>query len=380
MKLLIFIYRQILSLRYKVSIIWEEHLTHDWPILLLPNHIALVDPQILLSFLWKYLNVSPLASDKYYNTQGFKQIMDLFWTIPIWEISAWASSQEVKNSFNKVIDWLKSGKNILIYPSWQIYRQGFESIVWKQSVYNIAKMMPENAKVIWIKDFWLWGSMFSMWWDNWKTWLFSLLWKWIWIIVANLIFFVPKRKVSLEIEDITEQINLYKGMSLNEFNKYLENFYNSELPLVDWVNLEELNYIKHYFYYNNVKNRTEPEVISWSITELNTSKDHDLSGISEDIKKTINKKIAEIKEISPDNINDKSNLVLELYFDSLDMAEIKSFVQSNFKGTSNPPINDLKTTWDLYIMAVWKSDNVEELKPCDWWKDEWEWLVIDKLV
>jgi hypothetical protein len=45
-------------------------------------------------------------------------------------------------------------------------------------------------------------------------------------VIANLISFVPKRKVNIEIEDITEQVNAYKNMDLNSFNGFLENFYN----------------------------------------------------------------------------------------------------------------------------------------------------------
>jgi hypothetical protein len=52
------------------------------------------------------------------------------------------------------------------------------------------------------------------------------------------IFFIPKRKVTLEIQDITDQINLYKNMSLNEFNGFLENFYNTEKSAPSSSNLK----------------------------------------------------------------------------------------------------------------------------------------------
>jgi len=359
MKIILYIAKLILSLRYKVKIKWQGNLKHNWPVLLLPNHIALIDPQILIVFLGKYLNVSPVASEKYYNKPVLKQVMDLVGTVPIWEMEAWADWEKIKEVFWKIVEALNLWKNILIYPSWQIYRQGFESIKWKQSVYNIVKLMPENTKVIWIKQTWLWWSSWSKSWDNWKTGFFKLFWKGVFIIFINFIFFVPKRKVNIEIEDIASQINLYKNMNLNEFNLYLENFYNK-----NWE--EKINYIKHYFFYNNVKNKIEPEIITWSLEELNKTKNHDLSKIDDEIKNKIFKKISEQKEISISNITEKSNLILDLFFDSLDLAEIKSFVQANFKWASNPPIWDLKSVWDLIIMAVGKSDNVEEMKKCEW--------------
>ncbi len=376
MKIILFIVRRVLSLRYRVNITWKQNLIHDGPVLVLPNHVALVDPRIMLSFLWKYLKLSPVASEKYYNKPIFKQIMTLMWTVPIWEMSAWADPEKVKQVFAKVVNSLEKWNNILIYPSGQIYRQGYESIKWKQSVYNIAKMMPENTKVLGVRDRWLWGSIWSMARDNWKTWFFKLYWMSIKYVFANLIFFVPKREVNIEIEDITENIKLYRNMSLNEFNLYLEDFYNTEGKK---KYIEKVNYFKHYFYYDDVKGRKVPEIITWSEKELNATKKHDLTKIDKQLKNKINKKISEIKSISISSIKDNSNLVLDLFFDSLDSAEIKSYIQGNFQEASNPPITDLKTVWDLYIMAAWLSENTEELKECIWnWKMG-KWLLIDKI-
>ena len=379
MKILLFLVRRILSLRYKVKMKWVEHLTHDGPVLVLPNHVALVDPRIMLSFLWKYLPVSPVASEKYYNKPIFKQIMSAMGTVPIWEMSAWADPEKVKEVFQKVVGALWSGKNILIYPSGQIYRQGFESIKWKQSVYNIAKMMPENMKVVWIKDRWLWWSIWSMAWDNWNTWFFWIYRKCVWYVISNLIFFVPKRDVNIEIEDITDQINTYKNMSLNEFNWYLENFYNTDENWEKYI--EKANYLKHYFYYNDTKDKKEPEMITWSEKELNSVKKYDLSKIDEKIKTDIKNKAAEIKWIKSSSVKDDSKLILDLFFDSLDAAEIKSYVQANFPWSSNPPITDLKTISDLCIMAAWMSENEEELKPCEWWDKSSEvWLLRNNII
>jgi hypothetical protein len=52
----------------------------------------------------------------------------------------------------------------------------------------------------------------------------------------------------------------------------------------------------------------------------------------------------------------------------LDAAEIKSYIQANITWASNPPITDLKTVWDLYMMAIWESRSIEKLKVCEWGK------------
>jgi hypothetical protein len=63
----------------------------------------------------------------------------------------------------------------------------------------------------------------------------------------------------------------------------------------------------------------------------------------------------------------------------LDAAEIKSYIQANFPGASNPPITDLKTVWDLYIMSIWESRSIENLKECEWGDDnKYVWNLVEK--
>jgi hypothetical protein len=167
--------------------------------------------------------------------------------------------------------------------------------------------------------------------------------------------------------------------------------------------------LKHYFYFNDVVDRKEPEIIEWSEKELNMTNNYDLSQIHEDVKNKIKEKIALIKWLnchpelvsgsiihdkwdklsikdsgsSPEwqaCINDDSKLVLDLFFDSLDAAEIKSYVQANFPWASNPPITDLKTVWDLLVMAVWKSKSYEKLKDCEWGENKMQIVnLVEKL-
>lgn len=378
MKLVLFLYRMLLSLRYKVKIIWLENINKDSTYLFLPNHVALVDPQILLTYFWKYTKVSPVASEMYYNMPVLKNIMDMVWTVPVWEISDWADSKDVEKVFWKIVESLKNWKNILFYPSWQIYRQWFESIIWKQMAYNTVLMMPENIRVLWVKTRWLWWSMFSKSWDNWKTWIFSLMLKWLFFIFANFVFFLPKREVNIELVDITDDINKWKKENIDSFNKNLEHFYNVEKEK-DYV--EEVKYLKHYFYYNDVASKKEPELITWSLKDLSSNSNVDITKVDNEIIEKIKSKIIEIKSLKDDVVIDtNTNMIIDLYFDSLDMAEIKSFVQSNFKQASNPPITSLKSFWDLVLMAVWQSNEVEKLKDCVWWENVNNWFLKDKFL
>lgn len=75
MKLLYFFVRILHRCRYRISFTGQELLEHNGPLLILPNHVALIDPRIVLSQLGKYRKISPLASEKFYNIAGIKQVM-----------------------------------------------------------------------------------------------------------------------------------------------------------------------------------------------------------------------------------------------------------------------------------------------------------------
>ena len=67
------------------------------------------------------------------------------------------------------------------------------------------KSLPVNTKILTLKDRGLWGSIWSMAWDNGTTTFGKAYLLSIWYVFANLIFFVPKRDVTLTLFDITEE-------------------------------------------------------------------------------------------------------------------------------------------------------------------------------
>jgi len=47
-------------------------------------------------------------------------------------------------------------------------------------------------------------------------------------LFANLFVLTPKREVKIEIQDLTKDILELRKNDLNTFNKYLEDFYNTQ--------------------------------------------------------------------------------------------------------------------------------------------------------
>lgn len=75
--------------------------------------------------------------------------------------------------------------------------------------------------------------------------------------------------------------------------------------------------------------------------------------------------VARVKKIGKDGLSVSTNLILDLHADSLDMAEFKSVIQSNYTTASNPPITRIKTIGDLAALALGKLEGEERLLPVD---------------
>ncbi len=350
----------LIRFRYSVNITWLELLDSDGPKLFFPSHVALMDPVILFAFLWKKKRIRPVVTENYYNIPVLKQIFDLIWAIPVLDLTRNKNKElDTSEIVWKIIEGLEDGYSVLLYPQWSLARQWFQSIVGKKTAFYVSQQAPKNTQILTINIHWLWGSRSS----RARTWkkpsLATFLLKGLLFVIWNLFFFVPKRKVDIEIKDSTELLHKFGKKWIDAFNQELEKFYNSR-----WE--EKISYISGLCWYNTVRNHKEPNVITWSIKDLQRTTFNSNAEIST---KVLDKVISIVKKIKPEyswNIDLDTNLVLDCFFDSLDMAELKSTVQSTFENSSNPPLLDLKTVWDVAMMAIWNSITNEELKPCNW--------------
>ena len=350
----------LIRFRYRVNITWLELMNSDGSNLILPSHIALMDPVIMFAFLWEKKNLSPVITESYYNIPVLKRILDSIWAIPIADLTSDKSLElDTAAIVWKAIDALKNNSNILLYPQWELARQGFQSIVGKKTAFLISQQAPKDTKILTVNIRWLRWSRSS----RARTWkrpnLALFILKAIRFVIWNLFFFVPKRKVDIEIKDSTSLLHKAEKKWIDAFNQELEKIYNAK-----WE--EKLNYLSGLCWYNTTKHHKEPEIIQWSIKDLQKASFNGNVDIPADVLKKITVIIQKIKPEYSWKIDLNTNLVLDCFFDSLDMAELKSTVQSNFSKSSNPPLLDLKTVGDVAMMAIWKSTTNEELKPCDW--------------
>ena len=218
----------LIKFRYHIEIKWLELLDYEWSKLILPTHVALMDPIIMFAYLWAKKSLSPVVTEDYYNVPVLKQIFKSIWAISVPDLTK--NSKELDAS---VIVWnaikaLENGRNVLLYPEWALARQGFQSIVGKKTAFLISQETPKDTKILTVNIRWLRGSRSSRAW-TWKApnlALFAL--KGLCFVLLNLLFFVPKRKIEIEITDSTEQLHKVGKKWLDAFNQELEKIYNAK--------------------------------------------------------------------------------------------------------------------------------------------------------
>jgi long-chain-fatty-acid--[acyl-carrier-protein] ligase len=234
--------RTLLRPRYKIVIKGSEVFNQDKASLLLPNHQALVDPIILLSHIYRYSSATPVISEKYFDIPVAKSFFRLIGAVRVSDLETGnRDTQVLKVITRSVLKGLKRKNNVLLYPSGQIAGQGYERIFNKKSAYHLVSKLPEEVQVVGVRITGLWGSMFSKAKTGKSPDFFLHLLKGFLLILANLIFFLPKRTVTIEFEDLTIKAELAALEGQKPFNTFLEGFYNlhgEEKPL----------FLKHFFY------------------------------------------------------------------------------------------------------------------------------------
>lgn len=359
----------MIKFRYRIDVKWLELLDLDWSKLILPSHVALMDPVIMFALFWDKKHLNPVVTESYYKIPILKQIFKNIWAISVPDLT-WNKSENIDISVitDKIIKELENNHNVLLYPQWSLARQWFQAIVGKKTAYYVTQKISKNTKILTVNVRWLRWSRSSRA-RNWKNPnLASFILKGFLFIIFNLLFFVPKRKVEIEIKDSTKLLHNCERKWMDIFNQELEKIYNEK-----WE--EQANYISGLCWYNTTKNHKEPSIIKWSIKDLKRASFNNNTQIPWDI---FDKIVSIINKIKPEylwELNLDTNLILDCFFDSLDMAELKSTVHSIFSSSSNPPLLDLKTIWDVCVMAIWESIRTQDIPEC-----KRKYIEEDKLI
>jgi long-chain-fatty-acid--[acyl-carrier-protein] ligase len=348
--ILSFFMRLLLRMRYSITINGIAHLNEQKKgTLILPNHPAYTEPIILFSLLSKNLAPRPLVYETYYQNSFIKPFMLLFnaLEVPDMEKISLSAKQKAQEAIQNLVVGLQKGENFIIWPSGKLQRKGLESLGGNSGVSEILKISP-NANVLLIRTTGLWGSRFSHAFSGNRPNLISELLYCALLLVLNLLFFMPKRKITITIEplDTTKLAPFEKS----KINLHLENWYNRD------ASTTPVYRPYHFLLFSQTK--TFPPL------ELNENKT--APNIYPDLLKREVIQIIKEKfpEVIADETTDPNSELDSLGLDSIQRLELLIHLEQHFKFNGSTVPN---TVDDLYLLCSGKSKTSTPIKtPKEW--------------
>ena len=166
--LLLIATRFFIRLRYRIRLKgWDQLKSYSFDpsrgILFLPNHPAEIDPVIIETLLFKQFKPRPLVVEHFYQLKGFRFFMDLVGALPLPTMDEKANkwrAKRVLQQFDRMVRCLKSGENLLIYPSGRLKKTGLEIMGGASLIHQLIQACPD-VHVVLIRTTGLWGGQFS---------------------------------------------------------------------------------------------------------------------------------------------------------------------------------------------------------------------------
>ena len=350
-KFVCFISRWLLSCRYKVSLNSSTlNKVKIRGVLILPNHPAYTDPMIVFSWLYRWFSPRPLVYESYYQNPLFYPFMVLVHALEVKDVqkSDFQPGVHVKKTIQTMVESLKNGQNIILWPSGTLQNQATEKLGGNSAVYEIIQQYPE-VKICLIRTKGLWGSRFSHAFHGRQPALVKEMFRSFGWILFNLFFFMPKRKVQLDFHSM-EGVD-FKGLKKTELNKFIESWFNTDLPS-DPV-------YRPYHFLDIRKTRSYPSI---QIRKTNQVTDFPPELIAK-VRDCMNQILGSGAPSESIQLQDKLS---DLGLDSLQRMELLSLVEKEFSRRSG----ELPETFgDLCAVASGRNiGKVEFQVPDLWWK------------
>lgn len=220
-----------IRMHYKISHININNLSLEGSkyhnLLILPQHTAVIDPLMIFAELYN-IKLQPLVDQGFFKIPPIKHVLSLFDAVEVPDLRISRKGIEQVRMLDSIVnEQLKKGGNIIFYPSGHITTDGKESIGSRHLAHTTCSQLHDYTKVIAIRIRGLWGSKWSRYNRKQtpsivKLLVFSLL-----LISSLTVFLFPRRKVTLEYIDITDNVKHWAQEGKIAFNKHLEGLYNA---------------------------------------------------------------------------------------------------------------------------------------------------------
>ena len=208
----------------------NQTINHSHAYLVLPNHPAMVDPMLVGVTFWK-TPLKPLSDESFFHTGIVApHVLKTLGAVAVPDLRKHRTAQgaTIARGLGDIVkSTLEDGGNVIFYPSGHIQTEPeYEEIGTRQLAYNMCGDLPEGVRVICVRTRGLWGSIWSR--KGRKTspsfvptFIKSVF---LWFFWAP---FVPRRRVTMHVEDLTDRVKEWSKLTRLEFNRKLEEWYNA---------------------------------------------------------------------------------------------------------------------------------------------------------
>ncbi len=327
------ILRLILSMRYRITTTGLDTLVIRGPVLFLPNHPGLIDPFIVYSQLANY-SPRPLVDERQMAGLHGKMVARLLNAVLIPDLMREGGVQAAagaQRGIHVILDSLKAGDHVLMYPSGRIYHSSKENIGGNSGAWSLIQQAPD-IQVVLVRTSGLWGSTFGYGAAGKAPNFNQVLLRGIRTVLGNLFVLTPKRPVHM---DFVEVKGLDAITDRRELNRRLEDFYNEtamppvEIPRWFWQGCKPVELPEHTVHRNVADTRD----------------------VQSDVRENVYAILRETAGL-PENhpVYDSMSLSNDLGLDSLMLMEVSLAIEETF-GHAIPSLEMLDTVADCLLAA-----------------------------
>ncbi len=324
--------RSVLRLRYRVRVAGLEKLDGlTGPTLVMPNHPGYIDPSLVLSHVRLKRAIRPVVTASMYRGAVLYPFMRLVEALEVPELSEHShdARQRTLAMIDAVVAGLERGESFLIYPSGHVQRRGVEVVGAARAVFDILQRFPQ-ANLVLVRTRGVWGSTFSHARTGKAPYLVRRLLRGLGLILANLVCFAPRRRVTMTVE-LADRGHL-AGLSREKLNRYLEDWYNREGP-------EQPVFVPSHFLFGPRQ---------FKFPDLDVAEALDADQIKADTKAAVNEMVEErLGRPLADEERQAQTLLDQIGLDSLARMEVALAIEDRFGFRSDRVPDTLGELWAL---------------------------------
>ncbi len=328
-KLINYLIGLLLRIRYRIC--WQglDNLPPgNGPILFLPNHPALIDPVIVMQGLFARFRPRPLVDENQVSGPFAGFLMRILRAVIIPDLASGGhrSRERVVAGIDEIVQGLRRGDNILLYPAGRLMRSCREELGANSAVHAICSQV-DDVRIVLVRTTGLWGSAFSR--ADGVPALPTVLRRRLGYLLANLLFFMPRRTVRLE---VVEPDDFPRHAGRMQINRYLEEFYNT--PLQQRIRVP-------YLFWQG----SRAEIVA---EPARGNRQQDTHGIPAATRQVVLEKLRQLSGV--EEIGEQDRLAADLAMDSLVLVEFAAWLGSEF-GVATEHLEGLQTVADCILAA-----------------------------